>query len=53
MDEMNNRKDGIVIIAEVEKLYPNEWLLFKVVETDEQNQPIKGLLNLERLSHPR
>ena len=36
MDEMNNRKDGIVIIAEVEKLYPNEWLLFEVVETDEQ-----------------
>jgi hypothetical protein len=44
MDEMNNRKDGIVIIAEVEKLYPNEWLLFEVVETDEQNQPIRGRL---------
>jgi hypothetical protein len=46
MDEMNkmNRKDNFVIIAEMEKLYPDEWLLFEVVETDEQNQPIKGRL---------
>ena len=44
MDEMNDQKDGIVIIAEVEKFYPDEWLLFEVVEIDEQNQPIKGRL---------
>jgi len=63
MDEMNNmmsRKVGIVIIAEIEKLYPNEWieklypnewLLFEVVETDEQNQPIKGRLLAHNPDH--
>jgi len=54
MDEMNNmmsRKDGIVIMAEIEKLYPNEWLLFEVVETDEQNQPIKGRLLAHNPDH--
>ena len=45
MDEMIDQKDGIVIIiAEAERLYPGEWLLFEVAETDEQNQPIKGRL---------
>ncbi|MGQ9627406.1 MAG: hypothetical protein ACUVV0_10950 [Anaerolineae bacterium] len=39
--EKNNE---VVLIAEVEKLYPDEWLLFEVVETDEMNRPIKGRL---------
>lgn len=53
MDEMNkmNRKDNIVIIAEMEKLYSDEWLLFEVVETDEQNQPIKGRLLAHNPDH--
>lgn len=53
MDEMNkmNRKDNIVIIAEMEKLYPDEWLLFEVVETDEQKQPIKGRLLAHNPDH--
>ncbi len=51
MDEMNDRRDGIVVIAEIEKLYPNEWLLFEVTETDEQNQPIKGRLLAHNTDH--
>ena len=48
---MNHRKDSIVIIAEIEKLYPNEWLLFEVVETDKQNQPVKGRLLAHSSDH--
>ncbi|MFQ6059262.1 MAG: hypothetical protein ACE5MB_10350 [Anaerolineae bacterium] len=40
----NTRDDEIVLISEVETLYPDEWLLFEVVETDEMNRPIKGRL---------
>jgi len=34
----------IVEIADIESLYPDEWLLFEVVEIDENNQPIRGRL---------
>lgn len=34
----------IVNIKEIEKLHPDEWLLFEVVEGDEQNHPVKGRL---------
>ena len=36
--------DDIVLISEIEKLYPDEWLLFEVIEEDEMNRPIKGRL---------
>lgn len=31
-------------IAEVEKQFPDEWLLFEVSELDEQKQPVRGKL---------
>jgi hypothetical protein len=31
-------------ILEIEKQYPDEWLLFEVYEVDEQGRPIKGKL---------
>lgn len=40
----SNGYNEVVLIAEVEKLYPDEWLLFEVIETDEMNRPTKGRL---------
>lgn len=34
----------IISIRECEKLYPDEWLLFEVMEYDEQHLPLKGRL---------
>ncbi len=34
----------IVNIKECEKHHPDEWLLFEVVECDEHNHPVKGML---------
>ena len=34
----------LVNIKECEKLYPDEWVLFEVLEVDEKNQPVKGKL---------
>ena len=34
----------IIDIAEVEKQFKDEWLLFEVLETDEQDQPVRGRL---------
>ena len=34
----------IVDIPETEKLYKDEWLLFEVVETSQQGEPLKGRL---------
>jgi hypothetical protein len=31
-------------ILQMEKQYPDEWLLFEVYETDEQSRPIRGKL---------
>ena len=31
-------------ILEIEKQYPDEWLLFEVYEVDEQGRPTKGKL---------
>ncbi len=31
-------------ISEIEKQYPDEWLLFEVYELDKLNRPIKGKL---------
>lgn len=31
-------------ILEIEKQYPDEWLLFEVYEIDKQGRPIKGRL---------
>lgn len=36
--------DEIIDIAEVEKQFRDEWLLFEVLETDSQDQPIRGRL---------
>ena len=36
--------EDTVNIKEAEKLYPDEWLLFEVVEVDEKNKPVKGRL---------
>jgi len=36
--------DEIIDIAEVEKQFKDEWLLFEVLETDEQDQPVRGRL---------
>jgi hypothetical protein len=36
--------EDLVNIKECEKLYPDEWLLFEVVEVDEMNRPLKGRL---------
>jgi len=36
-------KEVIDIVA-VEKLYTGEWLLFEVLEADEQDQPVRGRL---------
>ena len=36
--------EDLVNIKEYEKLYPDEWLLFEVIEVDEMNRPIKGRL---------
>jgi hypothetical protein len=36
--------NGIIDIAEMEKQFKDEWLLFEVLETDEQDQPLKGRL---------
>ena len=31
-------------VTELEKQYPDEWLLFEVYEVDELNRPIRGKL---------
>ena len=36
--------EDIVDIREAEKTYPDQWLFFEVLETDEENQPIVGRL---------
>ncbi len=34
----------VVDIAEESKKYQDEWLLFEVIEVDEDDQPVKGRL---------
>ena len=41
---MGVRMEEIVNIAEVEKQFQDEWLLFDVTETDEVDRPVKGKL---------
>jgi hypothetical protein len=38
-------------IPQVEKQYPDEWLLFEVYEIDELNRPAKGKLLAHSPSH--
>jgi hypothetical protein len=35
---------AVVDIPQIEKQYPDEWLLFEVDEVDKQGRPIKGKL---------
>ncbi|MFA0749871.1 MAG: hypothetical protein SLRJCFUN_000274 [Candidatus Fervidibacter sp.] len=36
--------EDIVLIPEAEKQYPDEWLLFEIVELDEHGSPLRGRL---------
>lgn len=36
--------DDVIDIAAAEKKIKDEWLLFEVIETDAQDQPIRGRL---------
>jgi hypothetical protein len=36
--------EDIVLIPETEKQYPDEWLLFEIVELDEHGAPLRGRL---------
>jgi hypothetical protein len=41
---MSVQTDELVCIPDTEKQYPDEWLLFEVVEEDEKGFPLRGRL---------